>query len=444
MSSPTQDTQAVLLLCAKLGQGEAQNATKPLTTRQYSALAKWLQERSLCPGDLLQPNGRAQLSELQLHEVAQNQVEGLLDRGAALSLLVERWTNSGIWLISRGDEQYPSRYTTYLQHKAPAVIYGVGEQSSLQRGGLAVLGSRHASEEETGFAQRIGAACADQKIAIISGAAKGIDSESMMSAINQGGTAIGVLAEGLGRAAVAEPYHEAIIEGRLTLISPYEPESRWFAFAAMERNKLIYALADAALVVASSDEEGGTWSGAVEALKKGQIPIYVKASGEIPAGNRKLIQSGAQEFPREPWSNLRQLFENSLPTRLFGDGSPSYQSTSSDVSASKQPPPDSPKPPEPAHPTLELAPVQDRNGSDAYDHIVEVMLAVLAEPVDEDSIAEKMNVLPTQAKAWLKRAVQEGKVQRLKKPVRYVRTSAALAALPLFAHKSEAGLNKRS
>jgi predicted Rossmann fold nucleotide-binding protein DprA/Smf involved in DNA uptake len=441
MSSPTQDTQAVLLLCAKLGQGEAQNATKPLTTRQYSALAKWLQERSLWPGDLLQPNGRAQLSELQLHEVAQNRVEGLLDRGAALSLLVERWTNSGIWLISRGDEQYPSRYTTYLEHKAPPVIYGVGEQSSLQRGGLAVLGSRHASEEETSFAQRIGAACADQKIAIISGAAKGIDSESMMSAINQGGTAIGVLAAGLGRAAVAEPYHEAIIEGRLTLISPYEPESRWFAFAAMERNKLIYALADAALVVASSDEEGGTWSGAVEALKQGQIPIYVKASGEIPAGNRKLIQSGAQEFPREPWSNLRQLFENSLPTCLFGDGSPSYPSTSRDVSASKPSPPDSPKPPRPTDPTLELAPVQDRNGSDAYDHIVEVMLAVLAEPVDEDSIAEKMNVLPTQAKAWLKRAVQEGKVEKLKKPVRYVRTSAAL---PLFAHQLEAGLNKRS
>ena len=440
MSSPTEDTQAVLLLCAKLGQSEAQNAAKPLTTRQYSALAKWLRERSLCSGDLLQPNGRAQLSELQLREVARNQVEGLLDRGAALGLVVERWTNSGIWLISRGDEQYPSRYKTYLQHKAPPVIYGVGEQSALQRGGLAVVGSRHASEEETSFAQRIGAACADQKIAIISGAAKGIDSESMMSAINQGGTAIGVLAEGLGRAAVAEAYHEAIIEGRLTLISPYEPESRWFPFTAMERNKLIYALADAALVVASSDEEGGTWSGAVEALKRGQIPIYVKASGEIPAGNRKLIQSGAQEFPREPWSHLHQLFENSLPTRLFGDGSPSHPSTSSGVSALEQSPPESPKP-APTRPTLELAAVQDRNESDVYNDVIEGMLAVLREPVDEDSIAERLNVLPTQARAWLKRAVQEGKVQKLKKPVRYMRTSTAL---PLFVHKSEAALNKRS
>jgi len=322
MSSPTQDTLAVLLLCAKLGQGEAQPAAKPLTTRQYSALERWLQGRSLRPRDLLQPNGRAQLSNIQLHEVAQDQIESLLDRGTALGLLVERWTNSGIWIVSREDQPYPSRYKNYLQHKAPPMVYGVGEHSSLQYGGLAVVGSRHASEEETTFAQRIGAACADQKIPVISGAAKGIDSESMMAAINQGGTAIGVLADGLGRAAIAPPHHEAILDGRLTLISPYEPESRWFAFTAMERNKLIYALADAALVVASSDEQGGTWSGAVEALKQRQVPIYVKVSGEIPAGNRKLIQSGAQEFPLEPWSNLRQLFENSLPTRLFGEGRP--------------------------------------------------------------------------------------------------------------------------
>ena len=53
MSSPTQDTLAVLLLCAKLGQGEAQAAAKPLTTRQYFALEKWLQERSLRLRDLL-------------------------------------------------------------------------------------------------------------------------------------------------------------------------------------------------------------------------------------------------------------------------------------------------------------------------------------------------------------------------------------------------------
>lgn len=428
MRSPTQDTQAVLLLCAKLGQSESSDAAKPLTTRQYSALEKWLRERSLRPRDLLQPDGLTHFSELQLPEVAREQVERLLNRGAALGVLVERWTNGGIWIVSREDEPYPARYKTYLQHKAPPIIYGVGEQSSLQRGGLAIVGSRRASEDDTTFAQSVGAACADQGIAVISGAAKGIDSESMMAAINQRGAAIGVLADGLGRAAVAAPYHEAILDGRLTLISPYEPESRWFPFTAMERNKLIYALADAALVVASSDEQGGTWSGAVEALKQGQIPIYVKASGEIPAGNRKLIRSGAHEFPHEPWSDLRKLFENSSPPNAlsFGDLSPAQLDASSAVAG--QPSSDSSKSPAPPAP-LEAAADADRGGSAADDHMVDAILEILVEPMDERSIAEKLNVRPSKARAGLKRAIQEDRVQRTKRPVRYVRKSTSL---PLF------------
>ena len=431
----------VLLLCAKLGQRH--DVAKPLTPKQYSALAKWLRERSLRPRDLLQDTVRTQLADLHLTEVARDQVERLLDRGAALGMMVERWTNSGIWIVGRGDEQYPARYKTCLGHRSPPIIYGVGELPSLQTRSLAVVGSRNASKENLAFAQRVGVACADQGIVLISGAAKGIDLESMMSAVNRKGTAIGVLADGLGRTAVAPAYHEAIVNGYLTLISPYEPESRWFAFTAMERNKLIYALADAALVVAWSNEEGGTWTGAMEALKRGQTPVYIKGLRELPSGNRKLIEYGAQESPGEPWVNLCQLFAKSSPpnTPSVDDRTLSEGSESGDVSVSEQPVPDSLKSAStPA--TLELAANQDRNGSDAYDHIVEIMLELLAEPMGERSIAEKLNVSPSQAKAWLKRAVDEGRVEIIKKrPARYVRRSAAL---PLFAHEPEAGLIKRS
>ena len=34
----------------------------------------------------------------------------------------------------------------------------------------------------------------------------------------------------------------------------------------MQRNKLIYALADAALVVNAEKDKGGTWNGAIEQL----------------------------------------------------------------------------------------------------------------------------------------------------------------------------------
>ena len=439
ISTPTQDTQAILLLCARLGQRH--DAAQPLNTRQYAALARWLHERSLRPGSLLHDNGRTQLADLCLKGVDKDQIERLLDRGAALALMVERWTSSGVWIVSRGDEEYPARYKAYLQHAAPPVIYGVGEQSSLKKGGLAIVGSRHASEEDMTFAQRLGSACAQQKIAVISGAAKGIDSESMMAAINQHGTAIGVLAEGVGRTAVAAPYHEAILEGRLTLISPYEPGSRWFAFTAMERNKLIYALADAAVVVASSDEEGGTWSGAVEALK-GQTPIYVKASGELSTGNRKLIEAGGQEFSHDAWHNLSQLFDKSPRTSLLFDKR-NQATTSQSNDAAIEPPSGSSTSIQSGFMSKSSEErISHSNGSDAYGHVLEIILGLVTEPSAEDSVAKKLNVLPSQAKAWLKRAVQEGQIQRLTKPVRYVRTSNPPSLFPQQEQGST--VNKRS
>jgi predicted Rossmann fold nucleotide-binding protein DprA/Smf involved in DNA uptake len=317
---PTADTQALLLLCARLGQHD-ENFVKPLSVRQYDGLAKWLAKRSLRPGDLLRNSGRNQLAEFDTPEVPREAIERLLDRGTALALLTESWTNSGLWVLGIGDAAYPERYKRLLEQAAPRLLYGVGDQGSLEGGGLAIVGSRNADEDDLQFARGVAGACAKQGLTVISGGAKGTDSEAMMAALDHGGRSVGVLPEGLGRAAVASAYHDALMEGRLTLISPFEPESRWFAFKAMERNKLIYALSDAALVVCASEDKGGTWSGATEALKQGRVPVFVRTSGNPPAGNHKLLQAGARAFSlTEPWEDLsRVLHEPVGATTLFDD-----------------------------------------------------------------------------------------------------------------------------
>ena len=440
MYLPTPDTQAVLLLCARLGQRE-ESGLKPLTARQYSALARWLRERSLRPCDLLQTRGRERLSELLLAGVPRETVEQLLDRGAALAIIVERWASQGLWVISRGDPAYPTRYKSYLGHAAPPLVYGVGAQELLQVGGLAVVGSRHATDEDLEFARRVGVACAEQRISVISGAAKGVDSESMMAAVDRGGRSVGVLAEGLGRAAVASRYHEALVEGHLTLISPYEPEARWFPYTAMERNKLIYGLADAALVVSSAAENGGTWAGAIEALKHGQVPVYVKSTGAVPAGNLKLLEAGARKFPEEPWSDLRSLFEGqTLRGGLFPAHAASQAPSTPTPEETNLVPPqasDAPRQPgssgETANATVEAPlPVEV---CDVYVHTLPAILDALREPRNERAFCEALHVAPAQAKAWLKRALAEGKIRKVGKPVRYVAVSDSM---PLFTEKSKA------
>jgi predicted Rossmann fold nucleotide-binding protein DprA/Smf involved in DNA uptake len=75
----------------------------------------------------------------------------------------------------------------------------------------------------------------------------------------------------------------------------------------MGRNKLLYGLSDAALVVASSAETGGTWAGAVEALQLGRVKVYVKATGAVAPGNPRLLRLGGIPFPDPPWQNIRNL-----------------------------------------------------------------------------------------------------------------------------------------
>jgi predicted Rossmann fold nucleotide-binding protein DprA/Smf involved in DNA uptake len=433
MPSLTQDTQATLLLCARLGQQNGQTG-KPLTTHQYSLLARWLQEQSLRPRDLLHDVGRERLSALNLKDVSREVVESLLERGTALAVLVERWTSHGLWVISRGDPEYPNRYKNYLQHASPPVLFGVGEVSVLQRGGLAMVGSRDASGEELEFARRVGIECALQQIPVISGAAKGIDSESMQATVDQGGRAVGVLAEGLGRASVAPRYHDAILDGHLTLISPYEPDSRWFAYAAMDRNKLVYGLADAALVVSSGDEKGGTWSGAIEALKHKRVPVYVRTNEGSPAGNKKLIQAGARPFSEESMGDISLMFQQSpISAPLFEQPSqetiPANGATRNGNATSSEDPQV-----EQTQTNSDAAPTEN-HPIDPYEYVAKLIPVLLSEPKDERLFAQSLNVVPTQAKAWLKRAVDEGIVRRLTKPIRYVADCAGASFFPGQKHR---------
>jgi predicted Rossmann fold nucleotide-binding protein DprA/Smf involved in DNA uptake len=290
------DTQAMLLLYSKLGQRDG-NGTKPLTLKRFNTLLKWLDGRGLRPGDLLAAEGREQIGSLDSTDPAPDHVAALLDRGAALALTVEKWERSGLWLVGRTDPAYPSRLKNYLGSAAPPLLYGVGPMELLGRGGLAVVGSRDRSEEDAAFARRVGERSAAAGIVVISGAAKGVDRDAMTGALESGGYALGVLAEGLGKAATSAQFRQDLLSGHLTLLSPYEPETGWFAYTAMERNKVLYGLSDAALVVASADETGGTWAGAKEALAAGKVRVFVKASGETAPGNAKLLRAGGVPFP---------------------------------------------------------------------------------------------------------------------------------------------------
>jgi predicted Rossmann fold nucleotide-binding protein DprA/Smf involved in DNA uptake len=87
-------------------------------------------------------------------------------------------------------------------------------------------------------------------------------------------------------------------EDRLVLISPYHPGPGFNAVNDLQRNKLIYALADAALIISSDYQKGGVWAGVVEQLEKLKfVTVYVRSTGVTQRTLQALISKGARSWP---------------------------------------------------------------------------------------------------------------------------------------------------
>lgn len=406
MLSP--DTQAVLLLCGRFGR--SRDSAAPLNDSEYNRLAVWLHRQGMRPSDLLDEEGRQRLA-VDGSPLPPTRLGELLERGAALALAVEGWTSKGLWIVSRSDDRYPARLRGRRRRTpAPPILYGAGDIRLLSVGGVAIVGSRDASEEALDFVRSVARTCAKQGIQVISGGARGVDNEAMTTALRSGGSAVGVLANDLTRAATRGKYRGAIQDGRLVLVSPYDPGSGFNVGHAMRRNRYIYDLADYGLVASATTGSGGTWQGAVEALKD-KKPVFVWGGGQdVPAGNQELIRRGAMPFPEGPW---RQLGESLEKIRSYSKSSEPVQEQliGDDAHADVRTQAPFEKPQTTQEP-LSLP-------QTAYEAVLPLVLRYLREPRNDKDVAQLLDVGKGQAQAWLKKAVEEQKVKKLTKPARY-------------------------
>ena len=298
------NAQAILLLTAPLIAERGKLSADPLTAGEYRRLARRLRELQREPADLLGLGVDSVLKECGSH-VDAARLERLLGRGFLLSQAVERWRTRAIWVVSRADTGYPQRLKKRLGEDTPPVLYGCGDASILDSGGLAVVGSRNVDDALIEYTEDVGRFTAAARRAVISGGARGIDQAAMRGALNAGGVVVGILADGLEKAAVRREHREALMNGRLVLTCPYDPAARFNVGHAMQRNKLIYALADAALVVNSDYGKGGTWAGASEQLERLKfVRVYVRADGDVGKGLAELQRLGAK-----PWPNPKMALE---------------------------------------------------------------------------------------------------------------------------------------
>jgi predicted Rossmann fold nucleotide-binding protein DprA/Smf involved in DNA uptake len=421
----TQNTQVILLLTAPLIVGRSDPSFELLTLTEYNRLARLLREQQKEPADLIGSDAKETLDSCTA-VFGRERLESLLGRGFLLSQAVERWNARAIWVVSRADASYPRRLKARLKEDAPPILYGCGNAELLDKGGLAVVGSRHVDDELISYTENIGKLAAQASRTLISGAAKGIDRAAMHGALQNGGMVAGVMSDSLERGALARDNREPLMDQKLVLISPYDPAAGFNVGHAMQRNKAIYALADAALVVTSDFEKGGTWAGAIEQLEKLRfVPVFVRNSTSAGKGNSALLRHGAFSWP-EPRSpdELSEALSTAIKTVAsepkqetlsfaLREKAPLYGIQETKETASAISPPT-----EEGSLSAKATPAET-----LYDAVGKILSRELLEPQDEVQVAELLSVSKAQAKAWLKKLVGDGVLEKVSKPLRY-RTKA--------------------
>ena len=232
-----------------------------------------------------------------------------MDRSGVIAIELERLDSIGIKVITRADKDYPERYLKRLRESTPAILFYSGEAALLGQRGIAVVGSRQLDHIAKRAAELIGNACGLSGLVLYSGGAKGVDTLSMDASLNARGAAVGVIANNLENIIRTPLYRNAIQHGDLCLVTPYLPSAPFSVGNAMGRNRLIYTLADYAIVVSSSVNSGGTWAGATQNLKNNWVPLFVLEYDDMPDGNALIIKNGAVRLPQSVTEDHKQFIE---------------------------------------------------------------------------------------------------------------------------------------
>ena len=114
---------------------------------------------------------------------------------AAAEAEMERVATQGAGLLTHDCEDYPQRLREI--YDPPPVLWFRGETALLSLPGIAVVGTRHPSPYGAGMAQMLSRDLASRGIVILSGMARGVDTEAHKGALDAKGKTVAVWGTGI-------------------------------------------------------------------------------------------------------------------------------------------------------------------------------------------------------------------------------------------------------
>jgi DNA processing protein len=197
------------------------------------------------------------------------------------------------FVIDCGSEAFPENLAGIP--RPPKKLYGIGDPTALQAG-LAVIGARKATPYGKGCARRFARLAAEKGVVIISGGARGCDSEAHRAALSAAGRTVAFLGGGCDELYPASHFtlFQRMVDAGGAVVSEQSWDTPPLPYLFRERNRLIAGLAEAVLIV-EAGLPSGTFSTADEALDAGREVLVVPGSITSPAslGSNRLLFQGA-------------------------------------------------------------------------------------------------------------------------------------------------------
>lgn len=232
--------------------------------------------------------------QLQASFLAKDVVDSIVDiRSSDPEVSFNRMVADGIKTVTWDEDAYPAM----LRHisNPPYILYYRGQIEYLYSPTIALIGSRLASYYGKNTARKLGRELAARGITVVSGLARGIDSEAHRGALEAGYT-VAVL--GCGLDIIYPPEHEKLyseITASGAIISEFPrhtgPEPGNFPM----RNRIISGLCRG-IVVVEAQEKSGALITADFALEQGRDVFAVPGpiNSKTSVGTNNLIKQGAK------------------------------------------------------------------------------------------------------------------------------------------------------
>lgn len=202
---------------------------------------------------------------------------------------------NNIDIISIEDTEYPLKLLSI--YNPPICIYIKGNKEIFKEKSIGIIGCRECTSYGKEIAQKFSYHLAKNKINIVSGLAKGIDSEAHLGATYAKGWTTAVLGNGLDTVYPKENYYlvDKILRNDGAIISEYPIGTRPEKMNFPARNRIISGISDGLLVV-EAKKKSGTLITVDFALEQGRDVFLVP--GNINSlnseGTNDLIKQGGR------------------------------------------------------------------------------------------------------------------------------------------------------